>query len=210
GRFSFQGLAAGKYAISAAAPGYVREAYNQHGAYSTAIVTGDGQDSEHLVFRLHAQALIYGRVSDERGEAVRGAQVQLFAIERQKGSHAKYVRGQTQTNDLGEYRFPRLLPGKYYLAVQARPLYAETQVFVRRQFDGQTVQNDGSSEAIIATGDGRSFSISEPKADFDPLLDVVYPATFYPGVTDERSSTELVLEAGEKQEANITLQAVPG
>jgi len=130
-------------------------------------------------------------------------------LERSRGIRAKFVRAQTQTNDLGEYRFPHLLPGKYYLAVQARPWYAETQVFMRR-LDVRTGQNDGSSEAILATGDGGSFSISEPKADFDPLLDVVYPATFYPGVTDERSSTELVLEAGEKQEANITLQAVPG
>src|SRR5215470_10171927 len=207
GRFALEGIEAGKYAISAAAQGYVREAYNQHGPYSTAIVTGDGQDSEHLVFRLHPQALIYGRVTDERGEAVRGAQVQLFVLERSRGIRAKFVRAQTQTNDLGEYRFPHLLPGKYYLAVQARPWYAETQVFVRRQFDGETGQNDGSSD--LATGDGSSFSISEPKADFDPLLDVVYPTTFYPSVTDERSSTELVLGAGEKQEANITLQAVP-
>ena len=209
GRFALEGIEAGKYAISAAAPGYVREAYNQHGPYSTAITTGDGQDSEHLVFRLHPQALIYGRVTDERGEAVRGAQVQLFALERSRGIRAKFVRAQTQTNDLGEYRFPHLLPGNYYLVIQARPWYAETQVFVRRQFDRQTVQDDGSSEAIVATGDGRSFSISEPIADVDSLLDVVYPITFYPGVTDERSSTELVLGAGEKQEANITLQALP-
>src|SRR5207244_11757906 len=40
-------------------------------------------------------------------------------------------------------------------------------------------------------------------------LDVVYPITFYPGVTDEGSSAGLVLSAGAKQEANITLRAVP-
>jgi hypothetical protein len=38
---------------------------------------------------------------------------------------------------------------------------------------------------------------------------VVYPIAFYPGVTDENSSTALVLNAGEREEANITLQAVP-
>ena len=198
GRFSLDGVPAGKYVLNAVAPGYVREAYNQHGEYSTAIATGNGQDSEHVVFRLHPQAVIYGRASDERGEAVRGAQVQLFAIERPRGSHAKYVQAQTQTNDLGEYRFPHLLPGKYYFAVQARPWYAETQLSVQR-----------SSEGIVRIEDGRSLTLSEANTDMDPLLDVVYPITFYPGVTDERSSTELVLRAGEGHEANITLQAVP-
>jgi hypothetical protein len=54
-----------------------------------------------------------------------------------------------------------------------------------------------------------SFSVSRPAVGSDPLLDVVYPITFYPGVTDEGSSAGLVLGAGEREEANITLEAVP-
>src|SRR6266576_3166197 len=54
-----------------------------------------------------------------------------------------------------------------------------------------------------------AFFASGPGVASDPILDVVYPITFYPGVTDEGSSAGLVLSAGEKQEANITLRAVP-
>jgi len=198
GRFVLAGLQAGKYTLSAAAPGYVREAYNQHGAFSIGIAVGDGQDSEHLIFRLDPQAIIYGRVMDDRGEPVRSAQVQLFASERVGGRRAKFVHSQMQTNDLGEYRFAHLLPGKYYVVVEARPWYAETQLFM------QTRQNSG-----FGGNRRRSVFVSGAGADSDPVLDVVYPTTFYPGVTDERSSEELTLGAGDQMQANITLQAVP-
>lgn len=198
GRFAFAGLEPGKYVLNAAAPGYVREGYNQHGAFFVGIAVGDGQDSEHLIFRLHPQAVIYGRVTDERGEAVRGAQVMLIASDLARGGREKSVRAQMQTNDLGEYRFAHLNSGKYYLAVQAHPWYAQFQL------SSQTRQNAG----FVGNRAG-SFFVSRIGVDSDPLLDVIYPITFYPGVTDERSSTELTLGAGEQEQANISMYAVP-
>lgn len=204
GRFAFEGLKVGKYSLNATAQGYVREGYHQHGAFLTAIATGEGQDSEHLVFPLHPQAVIYGRITDERGEAVRRAQVELFTSDISRGSHAKFARAQTQTNDLGEYRFAHLLPGKYWVAVQARPWYAEMQLSQQKNRDPREAENAG-----IVSGSARRIVFSSSRnADFDPALDVVYPITFYPGVIDEDSSAELVLSAGEKEEADITLQAV--
>ena len=197
GRFAFAGLQPGKYILNASAPGYIREGYNQHGAFLVGIAVGDGQDSGHLIFRLHPQAVIYGRVTDEHGEAVRGAQVMLIGSNPTRGASRKYVQAQKQTNDLGEYRFAHLQPGKYYLAVQANPWYAQPQLSY------QTRQNSGS----VASG-ARSFS-SRISMDSDPLLDVVYPITFYPGVTDERSSTELILGAGDQEQANISVSVVP-
>lgn len=197
GRFVFAGLQPGKYVLNATAPGYVREGYDQHGAFFVGIAVGDGQDSEHLIFRLHHQAMIYGRVTDERGDAVRGAQVMLIASDPTRGARGKFVRTQMQTNDLGEYRFAHLNAGKYHLAVQANPWYAQPQLSY------QTRQNSG-----FVGGGVRSFR-SRTSMDSDPLLDVVYPITFYPGVTDERSSTELTLTAGDQEQANISVSAVP-
>ena len=197
GRFVFGGLQAGKYSLSATATGYLEEAYNQHGPFSVAIVTGKAQDTEHLVFRLHPQAVISGKVSDEDGEPVRNAQVALFAPDLMRGSRAKFLRAQTQTNDLGEYRLAHLPPDKYYLAVQAQPWYAQSQVPAQI---GQDLPPPGSG--------GRSVFVSGHGLASDAILDVVYPTTFYPGVTDEGSSTGLVLSAGEIAEANIALQAV--
>jgi len=198
GRFAFEGLAAGKYVLSAAAPGYLHEGFKQHGGFFVGIATGKDQDSEHLIFRLHPEAVIYGRVTNERGEAVRAAQVALFSSDPMKGSGERFVRSQVQTNDLGEYRFAHLNAGKYYLAVQARPWYAQSQL------SSQTRQNSGFGGSAAG-----SFAVSGISVDSDPILDVAYPITFYPGVTDEQASAALILNAGDKEEANITLQAVP-
>lgn len=194
GRFVFAGVEPGKHPVYASAPGYVTEAYNEHWGYSTAIAVGNGLDSEHIVFRLHRQAVILGNVTDERGEAVRAAQVMLFREERGGGESAIRMLSQTQTNDLGAYRFAHLLAGKYYLAVTARPWYAQTGL---------------KNQAWIKRADGESFGMEHPWRGPDPKLDVVYPTTFYPGVTDQQSAGELVVSAGDTQEADVRLQAVP-
>jgi hypothetical protein len=185
GRFRFAPLKAAKYRLYADAPGYVREGYNQHGAFFTGIAVGTDLDSEHLIFRLHPQAVIYGRVTDEHGDPVRGAAVQLFV----SGNSEARVQMQTQTDDLGEYRFAHLLAGKYRIAVQTRPWYAQP---------GLNFQPEPPDQFR-----GRL----RPKPD--PLLDVVYPVTFFPGVTNPNAVADLNVAAGGTEEANVPLQAVP-
>jgi hypothetical protein len=193
GRFRLPAPEAGTYPIFAEAHGYVRESLDQHGSYSTGVAVGNGLDSEHLVFRLHPQAVIYGRITDEHGDAVRHANVQLFSRSNARGARANFVqpRNQTQTDDLGEFRFPHLLPGKYFAVVQAQPWYAQTG------FKGQR-ESDQSGPAF-----------GKVNLKVDPSLDVVYPLTFYPGVFNEGSATELDVAAGSQVEANIQMQAVP-
>ena len=192
GRFVLDGLPQGKYPLSAAAQGYVAERYNEHGGFSTAIVVGQGLDSEHIVFRLHPAALIYGRVTDENGDAVRRAQVTLMVGE---GGRRSFVQAQAQTNDLGEYRFAYLAEGKYHVVVQARPWYAENGF----RYVPRAEQNDS----------GLRIHVGKPQQEANPALDLVYPITFYPGVTDENAAGEIDLIPGEKEEANIAMQAVP-
>src|SRR5271169_1953116 len=94
GRFVFQDLEPGKYPLFATAQGYVRQGYNQHGGFQTAIAVGSELDSGHVIFPLHRQVIITGRVSDEHGEAVRQAQVMLFGTESTGGRHARFVQAQ--------------------------------------------------------------------------------------------------------------------
>lgn len=194
GRFVFQGVEAGKYRLDATAQGYVREGLNQHGVFFTGIAVGSGLDSEHVIFRLHRQAVITGKVTDEHEEAFRHAQVMLFNMENANGGHGRSVQAQSQTDDLGEYRFAHLPPGKYCVAVNARPWYAEP---------GLSYLPDPNPEQ------GTIASFRRINRKPDPLLDVVYPITFYPGVTNENAAGELHLAAGDKVVANIKLQALP-
>ena len=196
GRFAFEGVEAGKYPLNATAPGYVREGYNQHGGYFTGIAAGSGLDSEHLVFKLHRQAVIYGRVTDERGDGVRRATVWLFAERVQYGKHGVTV--QTQTNDLGAYRFAHLLPGKYYVGVMARPWWAE-----------MGVKYQAKTQAQADSGNGMAAGFGETTNASDAMFDVVYPVTFYAGATEDVGAVPLMAKAGDTIEANVQMVAVP-
>ena len=196
GQFLFDHLASGKYAVNASAPGYLSEAYNQHNMYSTAIAVGPGLDAEHILFRLHRQAVIAGAVSDEHGEPVRHATVRLFVEDHTSGKLTVHTASSTQTDDLGCYRFAHLHAGNYYVAVSAQPWFAQ---------HGSTSGNAESGEGPLPPD---RFTRSNPQKS-DAALDVVYPITFFPAATEAHAAAELVLVAGEAQEADIHLQAVP-
>jgi hypothetical protein len=200
GLFIFQNVPPGKYPLSAFAPGYIHEGFNQHGSLLTAIAVGTGTDSEHIIFRLHRQAILTGHVTDERGEPVRHAQVVLFASET-PGSHpTTSFRFSTASNDLGEYRFAALPSGKYFVTVTAHPWYAQTRFIYASESPNQ----------VMATG-RRMGSAMAPniQQNGDPSLDVAYPVTFYPNVTDPHAASEITLASGDKFDANIQLQPVP-
>jgi len=194
GKFLFDHLEPGKYPLFARAPGYSSQGLNQHGSFFTGVAVGNGLDSEHIVFRLHPQAVVYGKVTDERGEAVRNASVWILSPT--KDTSQRSFTSHTQTNDLGEYRLAGLLPGKYVVAVSSQPWYAQIAF---RYATGQPSDVQRQLRDFGRGSDGK----------LDSALDVVYPLTFYPGVTEERSATELNLHEGETQQADIPLRAVP-
>ena len=78
GRFDFEDLAPGKYELAARCRGYATRKYLQHGDFASAIVTGPGKDTEKIRFALATSAVISGVVTDESGEAVRHASVELI------------------------------------------------------------------------------------------------------------------------------------
>ncbi len=87
GRFAFTALKRGKFVLFGAKRGFVRELYQQHQEFSTAIVTGPGLDTENLVMRLMPLAFLSGKVFDETGEAVRQANVTLYAETHRTGAN---------------------------------------------------------------------------------------------------------------------------
>ena len=78
GRFAFPALPAAKYSLTASARGYRAQGFNQHDNFFTGIAVGPDLDGGNLVFRLVPDAAIEGIVTDDDGEAVRNANVQLF------------------------------------------------------------------------------------------------------------------------------------
>ena len=192
GRFSFAGLSRGKYSLLGRARGFEFQAFDRHDEYSTAIAVGPDLDSEHLVFRLQPDASIEGEVTDENNDPVEFAMVRLFPTRTRDIVWRAGPIAQTQTDDQGHYHFGHLEAGGYYLAVSARPWYAEN---VR-------LPNGYNPNPNIV------YPPSQQPAD-DAALDVTYPLTFYPDATDSADATPLQVAPGARETANIALHAIP-
>jgi hypothetical protein len=192
GRFTFGGLEAGKYPLSARRKGYPESFYKQHEQFSTAIVTGPGLNTENLRFALRPGAAITGVVTDEAGEPVRDARVILFQKAMATGRRATFEQGETQTNDLGQYRFGQIEPGTYFVTVSAQPWYAQRgQYWSRKRTLGGTEQ--------------RESGVTRP----EPEMDVVYRTTFFPNAIDLDGAAPIALHSGAEEQADVRLQAAP-
>lgn len=187
GQFFFSNVVPGKYTLTAQARGYLLESFNQHDAFSSSIVVGPDLDSTNLVFRIYPEGSISGVVLDEAGEPVRGAQVHLYSTGLSVGTQATRSRGATTSSDEGLYHFGHLPPGRYLVAVTARPWYAQNQSTRREPPSG------GSGTQVEQA--------SSP-------LDVAYAITFFPNVIDASAASTIVLGRGEKFAADIRLQPV--
>ena len=184
GSFSFDSLPQSKYSLTAARHGYIEQSYEEHDQYSTAIAVGPGLNSEDLVFKLPAEGVISGTVTDEAGEPVRNAQVRLFQDEDTNGIRATRQRETVTTDDRGIYEISNLHPGAYFLVVTAHPWYAQRL---------RQLQSSAQSGDEVQSQN----------------LDVAYPTTYYPGVTDQDAATPIPIKGGDRLEADISLTAQP-
>jgi protocatechuate 3,4-dioxygenase beta subunit len=183
GRFAFERLNAAKYQLTASKRGFRTAFYDEHEEYNTAIVTGPDQDTEHLRFRLAPGAVLQGVVSGDDGEPVEGARVMLAARPRHHKQNERIVQvDSATTDDTGAYEFSNLPPGDYMLAVAAQPWYA--------------LHRAGNSYSATLADNSRS-------------LDVAYPITYFGSTTDEATASSISLTGGAREEADISLQAVP-
>jgi hypothetical protein len=183
GHFALVALAASKYQLTASKRGFRTSFYDEHEEYSTAIVTGEGQETGGLVFRLVPGATLRGVVTGDGGDPVEGASMMLFLKPHGHNLGERITRvDEARTDDTGAYEFNNLAPGEYLLAASARPWFA------LHRADGLRQRSEG---------------------DPNIALDVAYPITFFDSTTDEGSATGIALAAGSREEADINLRAVP-
>ena len=181
GQFSFSNLADGKYSLRASHRGYIPAAFQDHDGYSTAIVTGQDQITTGLRLTLAPQGVLLGTVSEDSGDPVPKARVSLYRVQHLNGIEKTTRAGETTTDDLGNYEFPNLAPGNYYVVVLAQPWYA-----THPQLSGKADN-------------------SRPRSP----LDVAYPITYYADVTDSNAATPIPVSAGERISVNFALHPVP-
>ena len=200
GRFLFEHVLPGKYQLIARRKGAVQQLYQQHEGFSTAIVAGEGLDSENILFALTPEASISGQITDQMGEAVRHAQVILFRQDTAAGKLSIRMQRQHRTDDEGRYRFPHLAPGTYFVAVTAQVWF--------KQFIQRFGNSSFSSGGLVRLSRGNLTGSPQPP-QIDPALDVIYPLTFFPNTTDSLGAAPFILHAGDHSTADITLSPVP-
>ncbi|MGD0629818.1 MAG: carboxypeptidase-like regulatory domain-containing protein [Terracidiphilus sp.] len=192
GHFSLDHLQAAKYQLTASKRGFRTAFYDEHQEFNSAIVTGPGQETTNLTFRLVPGAILHGVVITEGGDPVENARVMLFQKTRDGKKEGRLAQSDNvNTDDTGAYEFNNLAAGEYLLAVVAEPWYA----MHRRASRGPQLNPESADSVGTAPGAA--------------ALDVAYPVTYFDSTTDEASASRIVLGGGSRVEANITLHATP-
>jgi hypothetical protein len=183
GRFAFPQLADGKYTLWASRRGYIGAAFEEHpGGFSTAVVTGEGLESTGLKIMLEPQAVLFGTVTDDSGDPVPQARINLYRPD--PAGTGKMLRGNgTMSDGGGNYEISRLAPGSYYLSISGVPWYATH--LQPRDSQGKAIESRRSP------------------------LDVAYAVTYYPDATTDTAAEPIVVAAGERMRVNLTMHPVP-
>lgn len=192
GRFAFTGLPAGRYTLRANRQGYVALAYGMRtpADRSQPIDLADGQALTGLDIVLPRGSVITGRVTDEFGEPVLQAQVQVLRFQYQPDGERRLNQAgnQATTDDLGQFRIWGLAPGDYVISATAR-----------QQFINVPVTNTVISGGVVTSLVGGIVQ--------DRPQEEGYAPTFYPGTTNPAEAQALTVGIGQEVTASLQLVA---
>jgi hypothetical protein len=122
GRFEIKELLGGRYTITAQKAGYVTTSYGQRRAEQpgTPLEILEGQIADKVTLSLPRGGVITGKVVDEFGDPVAGAQVNALRFRFVNSARRLLPTGNGQTDDLGNFRIFGLAPGDYYVSAGLR------------------------------------------------------------------------------------------
>jgi protocatechuate 3,4-dioxygenase beta subunit len=179
GRYEFVELPAGRFSVSATKAGYVSLQYGQRRPFEagTPLIVADGETVERIDFSLPSGSVITVRITDDFGEPLAGAQIQVQRFQygadgQRRLTMAPGAAGpfQSATDDRGEFRAYGLSPGEYVISASVRNL----------GLPGMTNPND--------TNEG-----------FSP--------TFYPGTSSATEAQAISVGMGEERSVQFAMVA---
>ncbi len=152
GHFIIPDLPAGEYTIAAEKQGFTRGA---------PVRVEAGPSSREVTIELQPLGRIAGKVVDEYGDPILGANVQLFRAAIQNGRRVMQPASSGLTNDLGEYHVASLPAGRYYVSVTAQP-DADGSAYPRTFYGGGTDIGSASPLELQPGGNERADVRMEP------------------------------------------------
>ena len=126
GSYEIRDLPAGRYSIMASKGSFVTAQFGQRRPSDpgTPIELAEGQAAEKVNFVLSRGAVITGRIVDDGGEPVAGANVQVMRFQSMGGTRRLVPGGSEggtdRTDDQGQYRLYGLAPGEYFVSATNR------------------------------------------------------------------------------------------
>lgn len=123
GRYEIRELADGEFLLTVRKPGYAVSSYGQrrYGEPGRPLKLRQGEILEKVDVALRRGGVITGRITDETGEPVLEAHVQVLRHRWHQGKRRLVHAGSAQTNDLGIYRVFGLETGEYYVLARDTP-----------------------------------------------------------------------------------------
>ena len=227
GRFAFVGLAAGPYRLETSKPGWLPGASGRRrpGGASAPVELADGERRNDLTITMWRTAVIGGRITDDNGDPLIGAEVRAMRQQYVAGRPHYDTPIRARTDDRGIYRFSTLIPGDY-LVVVLMSVLSEPPTFdgaIRAGGDRpraylQTMTNIGAAPMLFdrATGvmgpdqqlvTSLSQSLTAPSAN-QPLL--AYGTTFHPGSASMASARSVRAASGQTvEDVDVVVRLAP-
>lgn len=162
GTFAFTGLPAGRYDVHGSKPRYVDMSLGARGPNRPGrpVDLADGQTIDSLALTLPAAGVITGRVFDDAGDVVPGAQVMAMRYRSVNGERHLMPMGRSaQADDTGTFRLYGLAPGTYYVSIRAEEGFgrfgaeqadANITGFALTYFPGTTVAEQAQPVEVVA------------------------------------------------------------
>jgi hypothetical protein len=184
GGFRIENVVPGRYRLFAERAGYQEIDKRHRRTEGRVLALAAGQELKDLAIRLQAAAVIEGRVTDEDGDPLAGAQVAVLRQTFVAGhSHWEQVGGEG-TNDLGEYRIGSLAAGSYFVSVTPPP---DFRTLIEVSNARVVVRQNGASEKMATA----------------------YQTTYYPGTKDRGQAASIQLHGGDDFPVNFSLTPSP-
>jgi hypothetical protein len=130
GRYEIKDLPAGRYSLSVNRSGYLRLRYGQRRPLEQGkqLDVANGQTVDSIDFAMPKMSVIAGRVTDELGDPIEGANVFAMRMDYFQGRRRVVPGSQvTRTDDVGQYRITGLMPGTYWVMATIRETWTITE-----------------------------------------------------------------------------------
>jgi protocatechuate 3,4-dioxygenase beta subunit len=133
GHFHFENLPPGTYQAMANREGFMPA--SERNPWTKQFEIAEEQELKGIVVKLLPLAVVNGHVVDQDDDPLEGAQVQALRYVYDRGGRRLEAGGFANSNDLGEFQFVDLQPGRYYFRVSIPQRFQSATRIVRRTPD---------------------------------------------------------------------------